>query len=63
MPPARGDRGTRDHRRNLKLHQAHKRGLVGQNIWQPFTVANGFFNQLSGSSAARSAQLEGRSAR
>ena len=46
MPPERGDRGTRDHRRDLELHQAYERTLVGQNIWQPFMLATGFFNQV-----------------
>lgn len=46
MPPERGDRSTRDHRRDLDLQQSYERALAGQNIWQPFMLATGFFNQV-----------------
>jgi hypothetical protein len=44
--PERGDRSTRDHRRDLELHQAYERALAGQNIWQPFMLVTGFFSQV-----------------
>jgi hypothetical protein len=45
-PPEQGDRTDRQHRRDLELHRAYESALAGQNIWQPFMLATGFFGQV-----------------
>jgi len=34
-------------RRDDRLHEAYERALAGQNIWQPFGLATGFFSQVA----------------
>lgn len=45
-PPEQGERTGGQHRRALKIHQAYESALAGQNIWQPFMLAEGFFGQV-----------------
>lgn len=45
-PPEQGDRTDRQYRHELELHQAYESALAGQNIWQPFMRATGFFGQV-----------------
>jgi len=45
-PPEQDGRTNRQHQRDLELHQAYQRALANQNIWQPFTLAQGFFGQV-----------------
>ena len=34
-------------RRDDRFHGAYERALAGQNIWQPFGLATGFFGQVA----------------
>ena len=45
-PPEQGERTDRQHRHDLELHRAYESALAGQNIWQPFMLATGFFGQV-----------------
>ena len=45
-PPEQGERTSRQHQWDLELHRAYEEALVGQNIWQPFMLATGFFGQV-----------------
>ncbi len=47
-PPERGDRTDAQHRRDIELHRAYESELAGQNIWQAFMLATGFFGQVFG---------------
>jgi hypothetical protein len=49
-PPAKeggGRNRPRQQQRAEQLHEAYERALTGQNIWQSFNVAAGFFGQVA----------------
>jgi hypothetical protein len=45
-PPEQRERTDPQHRRDLEFHRACESALAGQNIWQPFMLATGFFGQV-----------------
>lgn len=49
-PPTKGGGGrnrARQQQRAEELHEAYERALAGQNVWQSFNVAAGFFGQVA----------------
>jgi hypothetical protein len=42
-----GRANARQQGRADRLHEAYERVLVGQNVWQSYTVAQGFFGQIA----------------
>jgi hypothetical protein len=49
-PPVQGGGGRnrpREQQRAEQLHEAYERALPGQNVWQSFNIAAGFFGQVA----------------